>query len=159
MPTDTLAPSTLAPTGDPAPVVQALLSSITNGHPPETYLRITEHRADGGATVWNAWTEGGQPLGDHVDRLALSVGLDAADWLHIGELHSEHSHRGRFATEAFPLRPILASVQTGERCSDDRRAGVQRFLDMAAHHAGRALAPGIPRWLGVGPTLLSRKTP
>ncbi|MEV0016624.1 hypothetical protein [Streptomyces tendae] len=151
--------NTLAPTGDPAPVVQAVLASITAGRPPETYLRITEHRPDGGAKIWHAWTEGGQPLGDQVDQHALAAGLDAADWLHIGELHSERSSRGRFDTEAFPLRPILASVRNGERCPDHRRAGVQSFLDAAARQVGRRPVPGIPRWLGVGPALVNRKTP
>ncbi|MGW3971138.1 hypothetical protein ACWEFD_17800 [Streptomyces ardesiacus] len=159
MPTSTLTPGALAPTGDPAPVLHAVLDSITAGHPPETYLRITEHRPDGGAKIWHAWTEGGQPLGDHVDQHALATSLDAADWLHIGELYSERSSRGRFDTEAFPLRPILASVRNGERCPDDRRAGVQRVLDAAARQTGRHPVPGIPRWLGVGPALVTRKTP
>ncbi|WP_405759511.1 hypothetical protein OG234_13500 [Streptomyces sp. NBC_01420] len=149
----------LTPTGDPGPVLHALLDSITAGHPPETYLRITENRPDGGATVRHTWTTGGQPLGDHVDQVALAAGLDAADWLHIGELHSERSHRGRFAIEAFPLRPILHSVQAGERCPDGRRGDVRRFLTAAAHHTGRQPVPGIPRWIGMGPVLISRKTP
>lgn len=159
MTTSTLTPAALTSTGDQAPVIRAVLDSITSGHPPETYLRIVEHRPDGGAKVWHAWTEGGQPLGDHVDRLALTTGLDAADWLHIGDLHSVHSSRGRFDTEAFPLRPILASVRDGERCPDERRAGVQSFLDVAARQAGQRPVPGIPRWLGVGPALVNRKTP
>ncbi|MGV2914608.1 hypothetical protein [Streptomyces alfalfae] len=159
MTTSTLLPTVLTPTGDPAPVILAVLNSLTTSHPPETYLRITEHRPDGGAKLWHAWTEGGQPLGNKVDEHALTVGLDAADWLHICDLHGERNSRGRFDTEAFPLRAVLASVQTGERCPDDRRAGVQRFLNAAARHVGRAPAPGVPRWLGVGPALLTGKAP
>ncbi|MFJ4469517.1 hypothetical protein ACIP2X_18765 [Streptomyces sp. NPDC089424] len=147
----------LTPTDDPAPVVRAVLDGITAQHEPETFLWIVLHRPDGGATIRYAWTTGGQALGDHVDRLALAGGLDAADWLHIGHCHCTRSTRGRIAIEAYALRPVLADVENGERSPEDRRAGLRRVIDSAAAATGQTPRPGCPRWLGMGPALLNRR--
>lgn len=150
-------PITLTPSSDRTPVAHAIVQSITADHAPETYLWIVFHRPDGGANLWHAWTEGGEPLGDQVDRAALATGLDAADWLHIGDLNCTRTTRGRIRIEAYALRPVLAAVESGVRCDDDRRAGVQRFLDRAAEETGQRSRPGIPRWVGMGPALIGRR--
>ncbi|MFF4900519.1 hypothetical protein [Streptomyces sp. NPDC001068] len=155
MPTSTIT----RPTADQAAVIHAVLDSITGQHPPETFLWVVHHHLDGGATLHYRWTPGGEPLGDHVDRAALAAGLDAADWLHIGDLNCRRSTRGRFSTDAFALRPVLADVGNGVRSPEDRRAGILRVIERAAEETGRTARPGCPRWLGMGPDLLSRKTP
>ncbi|MYR62352.1 hypothetical protein GTY54_41190, partial [Streptomyces sp. SID625] len=94
--------------GDVRAVQLAVVSSIANDFAPEMYLGIAFHRLDGGLTVWHAWTDRGDVLGDQVDGRALARRLDAADWLHIGDRHSTVSQRGRIRVEAYPLRPILA---------------------------------------------------
>ncbi|MER6367339.1 hypothetical protein ABT255_02985 [Streptomyces mirabilis] len=147
----------LAPTDDRRTVEQAVVASILGNFGPEMYLGFCFYRPDGGTNMRNAWTEGGEQLGDQVDGLALAAGLDAADWLHIGDRHSTVTHRGRIRVEAYPLRPILADVQTGERSPDERRAGLRRVIDCAAARTGQTVRPGLPRWLGFGPTLLNRK--
>jgi hypothetical protein len=159
MPTSTLDRPTFTPTSDQAPVVRAVLDGITGQHEPETFLWIVHHRPDGGATIHYRWTTGGQPLGDRVDGAALAAGLDAADWLHIGDRHCKRSTRGRFAIEAYALRPVLADVDNGVRCPEDRRAGILRVIARAAEETGQSARPGCPRWLGMGPALVSRKTP
>jgi len=155
----TTGPTVLAPTDDPAPVVQAVLDGIAGEHDPETFLWIVQRRPDGGATIHYRWTTGGQPLGDHVDQQALAAGLDAADWLHIGDRHARRSTRGRFTVEAFALRPVLADVAAGVRAPQEQRAGILRILACAAQHTGQTPRPGCPRWLGMGPALLARTTP
>lgn len=135
----------------------AVVGSVLEGFGPEMYLGFAFYRPDGGCNLWNAWTDGGEQLGDQVDRCALAAGLDAADWLHIGDRHSTVTHRGRIRVEAYPLRPVLADVQTGERSPDERRAGLRRVIDCAAARTGQTARPGLPRWLGFGPTLLNRK--
>ncbi|MCP9209633.1 hypothetical protein [Streptomyces cucumeris] len=128
-----------------------------DGFEPETFLWINFHRPDGGVRVWYAWTDGGTVLGDRIDGLALATGLDFADWLHIGDRYCEHSTRGRIAIQAYALRPILADVQNGVRGPEDRRDGLRRVIACAAAKTGQTPRPGVPRWLGVGPTLLNRK--
>lgn len=155
----TASPPLLIPTNDPKPVEKATVNDIVDGFEPETFLWINFHRPDGGVRIWYAWTEGGAPLGDQTDRHALAAGLDAADWLHIGDQHCEHTTHGRIAIQAYTLRPILADVQSGVRGPDDRRTSLRRILDCAAAETGQIARPGIPRWLGMGPTLLARKTP
>ncbi|MGW5695563.1 hypothetical protein ACWEWX_32900 [Streptomyces asiaticus] len=150
-------PTLLVPTGDAKPVEKAAVDGIVDGFDPETFLWIVFHRPDGGARVWYAWTTGGTTLGDHIDRLALAAGLDFADWLHIGDRHCQHSDRGRIAIQAYALRPILSDVQTGVRGPDDRRDGLRRVIACAAAETGQTPRPGVPRWLGVGPTLLNRE--
>ncbi|MGA5202736.1 hypothetical protein [Streptomyces variegatus] len=149
---------TLTPSDDNTPVARAIVESIANAHEPEHYLWIVLHRPDGGANLWHAWTDGGRPLGDEVDRAALAAGMDAADWLHIGDLNVTRSTRGRITVEAYPLRPVLADVESGIRCDQERRAGVQRVLDCAAEQTGHTPRPTVPRWLGMGPALIARRS-
>ncbi|GFH36592.1 hypothetical protein [Streptomyces pacificus] len=148
-------PTTLAPTTDRAPVELAIVSSIASTEPPETFLWITFHKPCGGATIRYEWTHGGTALGDHIDALAMAIGLDAADWMHITSEHAQTTTRGRIEIQAHPLRPILADVQAHVRCPDDRREGLHRILDKAAETTGTA-PTRIPRWVGVGPALLGR---
>ena len=150
-------PALLIPTGDAKPVEKAAVDSIVDGFQPETFLWIVFHRPDGGARVWYAWTTGGTDLGDHIDRLAVAVGLDSADWFHIGDRHCQHSTRGRIAIQAYPLRPILADVEDGVRSPEDRREGLRRVVRKAAEMTGQTPGALTPRWLGVGPTLLNQK--
>lgn len=150
-------PTLLVPTGDAKPVEKAAVDGIVDGFEPETFLWIAFHRPDGGARLWYAWTDGGTALGDRIDGLALVAGLDFADWLHIGDRHCQQSARGRIAIQAYALRPMLADVQAGVRGPDDRRDGLLRVIACAAEKTGQTPRPGVPRWLGVGPTLLNRK--
>ncbi len=136
---------------------KAAVDSILTGYGTEMFVSFAFHRPDGGCHIWHAWTDRGPALGDRVDQLALATGLDAADWLHIGDRHSQVSRRGRIRIEAYPLRPLLADVQAGERCPEERRAGLRRVLEAAAAEYGRAAPPGLPRWIGYGPTLVNRK--
>ncbi|MFE7128919.1 hypothetical protein [Streptomyces sp. NPDC057617] len=158
--------TTLKPTGDPEPVIQAVISSITSSQPPETWLSITLRKPCGCIAIHYAWTNGGADLGDHIDLLALAGPLDAADWLHITSTHAQTSHRGHIKIHAHPLRPILADVQAGVRCPTDLRddlltysMSLHRTVNLAAADTGQTPQPGMPRWIGVGPTLLARKTP
>ncbi|WP_405676860.1 hypothetical protein OG292_19665 [Streptomyces sp. NBC_01511] len=150
---------TLAPSTDRTAVEQALVASITSGHPPETFLWINIHRPDGGVNIRYAWTDGGTDLGDRIDLLALAAPFDAADWLEITARHAQTSHRGRIETQAHPLRPILADVQADVRAPEERRAALHRALDLGAELTGQQRPVRIPRWLGVGPTLLAHRTP
>ncbi|BCK73991.1 hypothetical protein Srufu_079440 (plasmid) [Streptomyces libani subsp. rufus] len=149
-------PVLLVPTGDPKPVEKAAVDGVVEGFEPETFLWIVFHRPDGGARIWYAWTAGGTTLGDRIDQLALASGLDCADWLHIGDQHCQQSTRGRIAIQAYALRPMLTDVQSGVRSPDDRRDGLRRVIACAADTTGQTPRPGVPRWLGVGPTLLNR---
>ncbi|MFJ4988787.1 hypothetical protein ACIP9H_33925 [Streptomyces sp. NPDC088732] len=151
------APLIVAPSSDPTPVQRAVVDSLLDDHPPETFLWIVFHRADGGARIWYAWTAGGQPLGDRIDQLALGAGLDASDWLHIGDRHAAHSERGRIRVQAYALRPVLADVQAGERSPEDRREGIRRIIRTAATMTGQTPRTLAPTWLGFGPVLVNRK--
>lgn len=157
MNTVALTPPLLVPTGDATPVEKAAVDGIVDGFEPETFLWIVFKRPDGGARIWYAWTDGGTVLGDRIDGLALAAGLDCADWLHIGDRHCEHSTRGRIAIQAYTLRPILADVQSGVHGPEDRREGLRRVIECAAAETGQTPRPGVPRWLGVGPTLLNQR--
>ncbi|MEU7323337.1 hypothetical protein ABZ682_22720 [Streptomyces griseoviridis] len=139
------------------PLERAVVHEVLDDFGPETYLGFAFYRPDGGCNLWHGWTEGADDLGDQVDRLALASGLDCGDWLNIGNLHSTVTHRGRIRIEAYPLRPILADVQAGVRCPEDRRAGLRRLLECAAEQTGQTPVPGLPRWVGFGPVLLNRK--
>ncbi|MFE6551668.1 hypothetical protein ACFVHS_25155 [Streptomyces sp. NPDC057746] len=150
-------PELLVPTGDPRPVERAAVDSILDGFDPEMFVSFAFHRPDGGCHIWHAWTDRGPALGDHVDELALAAGMDAADWLHIGDRHSLISTRGRIRIEAYPLRPLLADVRAGERSPEQRRDALRRVLEAAAAEYGRIAPPGLPRWIGYGPTLVNRK--
>lgn len=152
------APVALTPHDDPTPVEQAAVDGIVGDFPPETFLWIVFHRPDGGARVWYAWTAGGHPLGDDIDRRALAAPLDAADWLYFMGRHVERRTRGRIQIDAHPLRPILADLQAGVRAPDDERAKVRRMVEVAADLTGQECPPPRPiRWVGVGPDLLARK--
>lgn len=142
-------------------VEHAVVDSIQAGFGPETYLGIAFYRPDGGCRTWHAWTDRGDVLGDRVDGRALADGLDAADWLHIGDLHSSVTHRGRVRIEAYPLRPIFNDVLAGVRSPDERRKALRRVIDCAAARTGQTPPPpGLPRWPGFGPILCnSRKGP
>ncbi|MEU5978522.1 hypothetical protein [Streptomyces sp. NPDC047315] len=153
-------PLVLAPSGDPSPVEQAVADSIAGDHPPETFLYLVFHRPDGGARVWYAWTAGGHPLGDDIDRRALAAPLDAADWLHYLARHVQRSTRGRVQIDAHPLRPLLADLQAGVRAPDHERGTVRRMIELAADLTGQPRPAERPvRWVGVGPDLLTRKAP
>ncbi|HEX5568574.1 MAG TPA: hypothetical protein VFY14_16895 [Streptomyces sp.] len=133
------------------------MDGILDNFEPETFLWIVFHRPDGGAHIWYAWTSGGTPLGDQADRMALAVGMDFADWLHIGDRHRQDSNRGRVAVQAYALRPILTDIQNGVRGPEDRREGLRRILRTAEEMTGQTAHTHTPRWLGFGPTLLNRK--
>ncbi|MFJ4787629.1 hypothetical protein [Streptomyces sp. NPDC088794] len=141
------------------PVELAVIDSIASQQEPETFLWIVFYRPDGGATIHHAWTGNGAVLGDRIDHLALAMGLDCADWLHITDLHCQQSTRGRIAISAYALRPLLADVQHVTRCPELRRDGIRRVIACAAETTGQTPRPGIPRWTGVGPSLLNRRTP
>ncbi|MET8609728.1 hypothetical protein [Streptomyces misionensis] len=152
-----LTPARPVTAADRAPVEQAVVASVIAGQATESYIEVVFFPLGGGARIWHAWTEGGQGLGERVDQLALAAGLDAADWLHIGNRHHNIQHRGRIRIETVPLRPVLADVQAGERCPEDRRNGLQRVLDFAAAETGRTHPVSLPRWVGYGPTLVNTK--
>jgi hypothetical protein len=150
-------PLVLTPTDDPTPVEKAVADGIADGFEPETFLRLNFHRPDGGVRIWYAWTAGGQPLGDRIDQLAMAAGYDAADWLHIADRHEQTTTRGRVEIKAYPLRPVLADVQSGVRSPEERREGVRRILRKASEITGQPPRTLTPRWLGFGPALTARK--
>ncbi|PNG22340.1 hypothetical protein [Streptomyces cahuitamycinicus] len=148
-------PLILTPSDDPRPVERAVVDGIAGDFGPETFLWIVFNRPDGGARVWYAWTSGGHPLGDDIDRRALAAPLDAADWLHLMGKHLERRTRGRVQIDAHPLRPILADLQAGVRAPDDERVKLRRMVELAADMTGQARPADRPvRWVGVGPDLL-----
>ncbi|MYW00213.1 hypothetical protein [Streptomyces sp. SID3343] len=152
------APVILAPTGDPTPVEKAVVDGVATDAAPETLLWFAFRRPDGGSRVWYAWTAGGDVLGDRVDRLALETGLHGADWLVITGDHADVAERGRVLITTYPLRPILADVQAGRRDPGAAGASLRRFLNEYTHRTGQPAVPEtarMPRWLGVGPTLLA----
>jgi hypothetical protein len=147
----------LAPTGDPAPVEKAVVDGIAADHDPETFLYMMFRRPDGSCQVWYAWTDGGHRLGDRIDQVALAAGLDCADTFHITRRHFTKHERGRIQVEAHPLRPILADVRTGVRAPESERDAIRRLFRDAENPGQHAEAvKPLPRWLGVGPTLLNR---
>ncbi|MEV7681587.1 hypothetical protein AB0O64_23980 [Streptomyces sp. NPDC088341] len=152
-----MVPAVLTPTGNPTPVEQAVAEGIAADFDPEMFLWINFRRPDGGVHIWYAWTAGGEPLGDRVDQLATTAGLDAADWLHISDLHQQTSTRGQVETWAYALRPVLADVQAGVRSPEERREGVRRILRKAQEITGQEPRTLTPRWLGFGPVLTTRK--
>lgn len=156
--TTTTAPL-LIPTNDPTPVEKAAVDGILDDFGPETFLWINFHRPDGGVRIWYAWTAGGAPLGNETDHTALAHGLDAADWLHVGDRHCQQTTRGRIAIQAYALRPVLADIGNGVRSPADRRDSLLRVITCAAAETGQTPRPGVPRWLGMGPALLARRTP
>ncbi|MFE7963441.1 hypothetical protein ACFU0X_10365 [Streptomyces cellulosae] len=140
----------------PDRVQQAVLEGIVANHGPETFLWINERRKTG-TRIWYAWTDGGEPLGDRIDQVAVAAGLDAADWMHIADLHQRTSWRGRFETWAYPLRPVLAAVHGDERAPDYRRDGLRRVVQKAAERTGQQPRAGRLRWLGFGPIVVRQR--
>jgi hypothetical protein len=115
------------------------------------------HRPDGGVKLYYAWTADGKPLGDRIDQLAVASGLDAADWLHIGDRQKDIFHRGRVKVEAYALRPVLADVQRGERSPEQRREGLHRVVAAAAESLKQQPRTSHLGWLGFGPALVHRR--
>lgn len=153
-------PVTPAVPTDPTPVELAVIDGIVGGYDPETFLWIVFRRPDGGARIWYAWTAGGEPLGDQVDREALAAGYDCADWLHIGRRHVTQQSRGRVTIDAYPLRLVQGDVRCGLRAPEVERDKVRLMLGAAATGNFDGFAPPVSnlvRWMGVGPALV-RKT-
>lgn len=145
----------LTPTSDRSPVERAVVDSLLDDHEPETFLWISFRTPEGGARVWYAWTEGGEPLGDQVDDVALSLGCDAADWLEMGRRHAVETERGRVKTQAHALRRILADLQAGTRAAEEERERLRRLIAYACELGNQAPRTLEPRWLGCGPRLLT----
>jgi hypothetical protein len=136
-----------------------VVDGVLDEFEPETFLWIVFNRPDGGARLWYAWTRGGQPLGDRIDQAALAGGYDCADWLHLTSRHCEEHTRGRVTIQAHPLRPLFADVQAGHREPGELRGKLRRMVTIAAERTGQPYqnAGRMPRWLGVGPALLTGK--
>jgi hypothetical protein len=154
--TSTLTKPALAPTGNPAPVEMAVVDGIAANFGPETFLWINFRRPNNSVRIRYAWTAGGQPLGDRIDQIAMAAGYDAADWLHIADRHEQTTTRGRVEIKAYPLRPVLADVQSGERGPHERRERLRRLIHLATGATGQTPDTSIPRWLGFGPALTAR---
>lgn len=150
--------ATRIPSDDIRPLEHAVVTSLTADTEPETWLAVVFTQPDGGLRVRWGWTRGGVELGNHIDELALATGLDIADNFHLCDLHKRVTFRGRVRVEAHPLRPILADVAAGIRCPKDRWDGLHRVLEFAAAERNQPTPEGLPRWRGVGPALLNRKT-
>lgn len=63
--------SDLAPTGNRGPVEQAVVEGALAEAGPETLVRTDVPQPDGSVRLYAAWTDGGGPLADHIDRVAL----------------------------------------------------------------------------------------
>ncbi|WP_329492497.1 hypothetical protein OG618_37020 (plasmid) [Kitasatospora sp. NBC_01246] len=145
---------------DPRPAERAFVDGLVDDLEPETFLWITVRQPDGGAHVYYRWTGGGRELGDRIDLAALTAGLDCADGFHIANRHLTDIERGPVRIQAHPLRPIQADVATGVRAPESERAGLRRVIHYAALESGQqeiARNPVLPRWLGVGPKLLTAR--
>lgn len=162
MPVLTAAPPVTTPgTTAPSPtagrrlVEQAVVTGVLQGEEPECFVRIDIPQPGGGLLQYNAWTVGGEQLGDHIDRIALAAQLDVWSWIQILERHLRLTHRGRIEIRTHPLRPVLADVEAGYRGDETARAGLARALAAEAARLGLPPlpAPGMPRWAGVGPRL------
>ncbi|MFD7919748.1 hypothetical protein ACFV3R_11030 [Streptomyces sp. NPDC059740] len=125
---------------------------------PEVLVRTDVPQPDGSVRLYAAWTDGGGPLADHIDRIALARGLDAWSWIEILQQRARTTHRGRIEVRSYPLRQVLADVEQGYRGSEEHRANFARLLASDAVRAGRPPLPppGIPAWAGVGPVLWHR---
>ena len=148
-------PRLITPIDGRNPAELTAVTEVLQEWGPETYLGFTFTRPDGGCNLWHGWTDGGPVLGDITDGIALATHLDAADWLHIGDRHRTITDRAGLRIEAFPLRPVLADVESGERSPQDRRELLTGFLNRAADADGSARVSALP-WPGFGPLLLAR---
>ncbi|MFD7618582.1 hypothetical protein [Streptomyces sp. NPDC059802] len=146
----------LAPIGNRGPVEQAVVEGALASAGPETLVRTDVPQPDGSVRLYAAWTDGGGPLADHIDRVALARGLDAWSWVEILTQSARTTHRGRIEVRAHPLRQVLADVERGHRGSEEYRAGFARMLADDAARGGRPPLSGIPAWPGVGPRLWHR---
>lgn len=146
--TDLLARPLLVPSGAEDPVEKAAVNELVDGFGPEMFLVVRFRSAPDGVHIWFVWTAGGRPLGGRVDGTAVAAGMDAGDWLHIGERHVEYSERGGVSVQVYPLRPIMGDVQGGVRAPEKLR---QR-LRLGAAAAGEPPADRDP-WVGFGPKL------
>ncbi|MER7707267.1 hypothetical protein ABTX81_30740 [Kitasatospora sp. NPDC097605] len=144
---------------DPRPAEQAFVDDLPLLLEPELFLWISVRQPDGGARVYYRWTEGGEELGNCIDQAALAAGLDCADNFHIANRHLTDSQNGQVRIQTHRLRPIQADVTAGVRAPESERAGIRRLIHYVALEKGQeeiARNPVVPRWLGVGPALLSR---
>jgi hypothetical protein len=148
----------LAPTGDRSPVERAVVADALAAKDPKTLVRTDIPQPDGSVRLYADWTDGGGPLADHIDRVALARGLDAWSWIEILTHCARTTHRGRIEVRSYPLRQVLADVEQGYRGGEEYRANFARLVADAAARASRPPlpAPGIPAWAGVGPLLWHR---
>ncbi|MFH8582266.1 hypothetical protein [Streptomyces zaomyceticus] len=63
----------LAPAGARGLVEQAVVAGALAAAGPETLLRTHIPQPDGSVRLYAAWTDGGGPLADRIDRIADSV--------------------------------------------------------------------------------------
>ncbi|MFC8704898.1 hypothetical protein ACFUIV_22305 [Streptomyces anulatus] len=148
----------LGPAGDRRTVEQAVVAGALAAAGPETLVRTDIPQPDGSVRLYASWTDGGGPLADLIDRLALARGLDAWSWVEILTHHQHTTHRGRIEVRTHPLRKVLADVERGHRGNEEDRASFARLLADDAEQAGRTAlpGPGLPAWPGVGPRLWHR---
>ncbi|WP_394426344.1 hypothetical protein [Streptomyces sp. SGAir0957] len=158
VPSATTVPSGPVLSGDRRPVELAVVDDALRAEDPEVLVRADVPQPDGSVRLYSAWTDGGGPLADHIDRVALARGLDAWSWVEILTHSARTTHRGRIEVRTHPLRQILADVERGHRGNEEYRASLARLLADDALRAGRPplSAPGIPAWVGVGPLLWHR---
>jgi len=130
-----------------------------SGEAPETLMVTDVPQPGGSLRVYAAWTAGGAPLGDRIDRTALVGGVDAWSWIELLDVHARTTYRGQIKIRTYPLRRILRDVERGYRGDETHRASLARLLADDAARAGRPPlpAPGIPEWVGVGPRLWNRR--
>jgi hypothetical protein len=155
------APVILAASSDPTPVEKTVVTGLIEDFDPETLLSIVFARPSGGLHQWHAWTTGGAPLGDQVDRDAVAAGFDSVDWLFTPGRYVTERTRGRVTIYAYPLRPIHADVLTGQRAGRSDRAKAQEFLRRYASRTGGPAPEDCDPdyagpWLGVGPALIDK---
>ncbi|MFD6334248.1 hypothetical protein ACFWGI_32335 [Streptomyces niveus] len=90
------------PAGDRRLVEQAVVDGALAAQPPETLVRTDVPQPDGAVRLYAAWTDGGGPLADNIDRVALARGLDACSWMEILQRNARTTHRGRIEVRFHP---------------------------------------------------------
>jgi hypothetical protein len=147
---------------DPRPVELAVVDEILDNFGPLKWLTISFETTGGGLRWYEAWTTGGERVGDEIDTTALGLGLDGADWLAIIERHRATTHRGNVKIDVYDLLRIRTDVQVKQgQDSPDMRDAVRRFLVAMAtefpdKYRFRESDPP-PSWGGVGPRLNGRR--